>query len=160
MSNPTVTFLFSFVIALHFSACKLPEPKPVNKALVKDLAEPLGVTIDRISELHNVPPTLGHALVEAESSYDDFNVSHTGAMGLTQVLKSTARGECGIRSNKTLFNREANLNCGFSYLAKLKARYGTWYRALVSYKMGMKHVNNPDLETKQYAMKILRRAKI
>lgn len=156
MSNPTVTYLIAFFIACFSAGCSTPEPKKANVKIV----EPLGVMIDRISEQHNIPPTLGHALVEFESSYDEFNVSHTGAMGLTQVLKSTAKGECGIKSNKTLFSREANLNCGFSYLAKLKARYGTWYRALVSYKMGMKYVNNPDLAAKQYAMKILRKANI
>lgn len=158
MSNPTVTYLILFFIAA-FSGCSKP-PEKAKTEIVHDLVEPLGIMIDRISESHNVPPTLGHALVEAESSYDDFNVSHTGAMGLTQLLKSTARGECGIKSNKALFDREANLHCGFGYLSKLKTRYGTWYRALVSYKMGMKHVDHPDLEAKQYAMKILRKAQI
>lgn len=156
MSNPTVSYLIAFFIACFSAGCSTPEPKKANVKIV----EPLGVTIDRISESHNIPPALGHALVEFESSYDDFNVSHTGAMGLTQLLKSTARGECGLKSNKTIFNREANLDCGFRYLSKLKAKYGTWYRALVSYKMGMKHVNHPDLETKQYAMKILSKAQI
>lgn len=155
-----ITFLLSFVIATLLSACSSPEPRPVRKELVKDLAEPLGVKIDRIAEKHNVPPTLARALVEVESSFNDSALSKTNAVGLTQILRSTAKGECGITKLKHLADEETNLDCGFQYLSKLKSNHKTWYRALISYNIGAKFVDKPTIQAKQYAMKILRKARI
>lgn len=160
MSKKTITFLFCFVIALHFSGCSSPEPRPVRKDLVKDLAEPLGVKIDRIAEKHDIPLTLAHALVEEESLKDEYAVSHTGAIGLTQLLRSTARGECNVRKNKELFKPDVNLDCGFKYLKKLKDKHTTWYRALISYNIGAKYVDKPTVKAQRYAMAIIRKAKI
>jgi soluble lytic murein transglycosylase-like protein len=156
MSNPTVSYFIAFFIACFSAGCSTPEPKKANVKIV----EPLGVMIDRISESHNIPPTLGRALVEVESAFNANALSSTNAVGLTQVLRSTAKGECGITKLKHLANEETNLNCGLSYLAKLKANHGTWYRALIAYNIGGKWVNKPSLGAKQYAMRILRKAQI
>ena len=155
-----ITFISCFVIATLLSACSTPPPAKANTKIVKDLVEPLGVKIDRIATKHNVPPTLARALVEVESSFNDSALSKTNAVGLLQVLRSTARSECGVTKLKHLADEDTNLDCGFFYLSKLKKNHGSWYRALIAYNQGAKWVNKPDVETKKYAMAIIRKAKI
>lgn len=159
MSNPTVSYLIAFFIAC-FTGCSSPPPIKAKTEIVKDLVEPLGVKIDRIATKHNVPPTLARALVEVESSFNDSALSRTNAVGLLQILRSTARSECKIVKLKHLADEDINLDCGFSYLSKLKSNHGTWYRALISYTQGAKFVDKPSLASRQYAMKILRKANI
>ena len=59
-----------------------------------------------------------------------------GAIGLTQVLPSTARlYEPGL-SVEQLYEPATNLRLGFRYLHDLMARYGTLNHALVAYNRG------------------------
>lgn len=111
--------------------------------------------IDRISEEVGLHPSLAHALVQIESKYNPNAISPTGAVGLVQVLRSTAKGECGIDALSDLAVPEHNLRCGFGYLVKLKKTYKSWPKALIAYNKGGKHVKHPPADGIKYANDVL-----
>jgi soluble lytic murein transglycosylase-like protein len=86
-------------------------------------------------------PSLVLAVIEVESRFDPFAVSPVGALGLMQVLPSTAEplaSELRIewRGARTLFDPVANLRIGLAYLAKLRDRFEDLPTALAAYNRG------------------------
>src|SRR5207245_8005312 len=70
-----------------------------------------------------IDPGLAFRLVKVESGFNPRAVSHVGAIGLTQVLPSTARlYEPGLTTQQ-LYDRATNLRIGFRYLRDLLDRY-------------------------------------
>lgn len=142
-------------IPSHFSALERKNRQTISAA------EPLGVMIDRISTEVGLHPALAHALVEAESSKNRNAVSSTGAIGLTQVLWSTAKGE-GVKTLTDLTIPQTNLRVGFKYLKKQKETFKTWYSALLAYKVGPGAVKRGHKATKddlKYINNILAKCK-
>ncbi len=84
-----------------------------------------------------VDPNLAFRLVKVESNFTGRAKSKAGAIGLTQVLPSTARlYEPGLTTEQ-LYGRETNLRVGFRYLRDLLERYdGNLERALLAYNRG------------------------
>lgn len=84
-----------------------------------------------------IDPALAFRLVKVESGFNVRAKSHVGALGLTQVLPSTARlYEPGLTTQQ-LFDRDTNLRIGFRYLRDLLDRYPTQIRlALLAYNRG------------------------
>lgn len=82
-------------------------------------------------------PGLAFPLVRIESRFNVRAKSKAGALGLTQVLPSTARlYEPGL-TNEQLYDRDTNLRLGFRYLRDLLERYdGNLERALLAYNRG------------------------
>jgi hypothetical protein len=79
------------------------------------------------------------ALIAIESSWRPRAVSRSGAVGLTQLMPATARGECGLRVGPGAderFDPLKNIDCGSSYLRKMRARFGSLRLALVAYNTG------------------------
>lgn len=106
-------------------------------------------------------PDMAFPLVELESNFDLKAKSHMGAVGLTQVLPTTARlYEPGLTLSQ-LYDRDTNLRLGFRYLRDLLDRYeGDEERALLAYNRGPARVQalldagrNPS---NGYAERILR----
>src|SRR6266487_2822656 len=63
-----------------------------------------------------IDPGLAFRLVKVESGFNARATSHVGAVGLTQVLPSTARlYEPGLTTQQ-LYDRDTNLRIGFRYL--------------------------------------------
>ena len=84
-----------------------------------------------------VDPELAFRLVSLESDFNDHAVSKTGALGLMQVMPSTARLFEKSLQNDQLFKREINLRIGFAYLRSLLDQYGGNVRlALLAYNRG------------------------
>jgi len=70
-----------------------------------------------------IDPGLAFRLVKVESGFNPRATSHVGAVGLTQVLPSTARlYEPGLTTQQ-LYDRDTNLRIGFRYLRDLLDRY-------------------------------------
>lgn len=117
---------------------------------------PFGETIARVAERHTVDGLLLAAIVEVESSFDPEAVSHQGAVGLMQVLPSTA----GIESC-ALVDPTTNLDVGARYLSRLLRLYdGDLQLALAAYNAGPGAVRKfggvpPYRETKRYVEKVL-----
>lgn len=97
-----------------------------------DLAE----AINDIALAEGIEPSLAFRLVRVESRFDPRARSSAGAIGLTQILPSTARlYEPGL-STERLYHRGTNLRLGFRYLHDLLERYDDLEHALLAYNRG------------------------
>jgi soluble lytic murein transglycosylase-like protein len=97
----------------------------------------LAAVIYDVALSEQLNPGLAFPLVKIESNFTVRAKSKVGALGLTQVLPSTARlYEPGL-TNEQLYDRETNLRLGFRYLRDLLERYdGNLERALLAYNRG------------------------
>lgn len=102
-----------------------------------DIPANLASAVYDIALAEGIEPGLAFRLVSVESGFDPHAKSSAGALGLTQVLPSTARlYEAGLSPNQ-LYDRDTNLRLGFRYLHDLLARYDdNLERALLAYNRG------------------------
>ena len=84
-----------------------------------------------------VDPDLGFRLVRLESEFNERATSKVGAMGLMQLMPSTAvLFEKGLEPSR-LYDRETNLRIGFRYLRILLDQFkGNASHALLAYNRG------------------------
>jgi Transglycosylase SLT domain len=119
---------------------------------------PYGSKIDETASKHQVDGLLLAALVEAESSFLPNAVSPVGAVGLTQVMPSTAQW---LGTQGDLKDPGANLDVGARYLSRLLDRFdGDVELALAAYNAGPTNVARyggvpPFAETRNYVKKVL-----
>ncbi len=132
--------------------------------------EQINLAINKAAIKTGLPENLIRALIKKESSFNPLAVSRTGAMGLTQLMPSTALGECNLQKDE-LFNIEKNIACGSFYLKKQIDYFKRFDLALAAYNAGpgavrhaMKQANSTDIdditallksETAPYVKKIL-----
>jgi soluble lytic murein transglycosylase-like protein len=82
-------------------------------------------------------PELAFRLVRLESDFNEHAVSKVGAIGLAQVMPSTARVLDKSVTREQLFNANTNLRVGFKYLRGLLRMYkGNVHYALLAYNRG------------------------
>jgi soluble lytic murein transglycosylase len=83
--------------------------------------------IGEVSHAENLPPEWVLAVVMAESKFNPTEVSRSGAVGLMQLMPSTAQrmsASLGNNSNAIdLSDPETNIRLGCRYLSILKKRY-------------------------------------
>ena len=114
------------------------------------------------------------SLIREESHFNKYAKSQAGAVGLSQLLKSTAEFiEKKPISEQTLLNEEENIKIGLKYFNYLYEMYNSEYLAILAYNAGPGNINKwlkdsqtseidvfieniPFLETKNYIKKILR----
>jgi soluble lytic murein transglycosylase-like protein len=136
-------------------------PSPSDDEARRDfLGEfPYGRTIVAVSERHGVDGLLVAAVVEAESHFRSKRVSPRGAVGLMQILPSTA-SDFGDEE-QDLFNPRVNLEIGTRYLGTLIDLYdGDLELALAAYNAGPGAVARydgvpPYRETQGYVRKVM-----
>jgi soluble lytic murein transglycosylase-like protein len=97
----------------------------------------LASSIYDIAVSEGIDPKVAFALVGVESDFTQRAVSPVGAIGLAQLMPSTADWlQPGIRGEK-LFDRDTNLRLGFRYLHMLVDQYkGDMHLALLAYNRG------------------------
>jgi len=84
-----------------------------------------------------IDPELAFRLVRLESEFNEKAVSKVGAIGLTQLMPSTAKLFEKEVTRDRLFNGETNLRIGFRYLKHLVSYYkGDVRLALLAYNRG------------------------
>ena len=83
---------------------------------------------------HNVPVGLAHGIVKIESGYNCHAHSRSGATGIMQTLRSTARG-VGVGGNLT--DCAQGLEAGMRYLQLAIALHGTGCAAASSFERGV-----------------------
>ena len=108
------------------------------------------------SRAHAVPPSLVHAVITQESGGDPSAISTAGAMGLMQLMPSTA-ASYGVTNP---FNPNQNVAGGVAYLHDLLVRYhGNLSLALAAYNAGSGAVAKyggipPYAETRGYVQNV------
>lgn len=107
----------------------------------------LAATIFDVALSERLDPELAFQLVKLESNFNPRAVSRVGAIGLAQVMPSTAvLFERGVTRND-LYNPETNLRIGFQYLRRLIGLYGGDVRlALLAYNVGEAQVDKARAE--------------
>jgi len=118
---------------------------------------PYGRSMEQAAAHHGVDPLLVAAIVSVESRFDANAISHRGAVGLMQVLPTTA----GTTSDG-LSDPQANLDAGVAYFGWLLSTFdGNLELALAAYNAGPTSVRRyggvpPFGETEEYVEKVLR----
>jgi len=112
--------------------------------------------VTRVGLEVGVPPALVKAVIHAESAFNPRAVSHKGAMGLMQLMPSTARS-LGVSEP---FAADQNVVGGTRYLRELRERFGSWTIALAAYNAGPEAVTRfggipPYRETQKYVRRVL-----
>src|SRR6516162_4886061 len=119
----------------------------------RDGAEAL---VREAAERHHVDPALVRAVIETESNWNAGAVSRKGAVGLMQLVPTTAQ-RFGVND---AFNPKQNVDAGVHYLKTLLERYnGNLDLALAAYNAGEGAVDRahgiPSFrETRNYVQKV------
>lgn len=123
--------------------------------------------IEKTAPKYGIDPTLVKAIVQTESTFNNQCISHSGAVGLMQLMPATAK-EMGLIINSTIDERwdpEKNIEAGIKYLAKyhkiISNYFGKedWDLTLAGYNAGPNRVMQsggiPNIkETQDYVKKV------
>jgi hypothetical protein len=119
----------------------------------------INALVESISAQHGLLPQLVHSVIKVESNYNPNAVSRKGALGLMQLIPSTAR-RFGVSD---VFNPVENIQGGVKYLKYLLDLYNNDYRlALAAYNAGEGAVAKygdvpPYAETQNYLAQVGKR---
>src|SRR5580658_5688105 len=125
----------------------------LNRAFTQ---QDIDAAIDEAAARHNVDPSLVRSVVKVESNFNPNAVSRKGAMGLMQLMPSTARS----LNVSNPFDPQQNVEAGVRHLRKLLDSYGGDVRlSLAAYNAGSKAVSRsagvPHFrETQNYVRRI------
>jgi hypothetical protein len=145
-----------------------PEPEPEPARAEPAVAAPGSVDrleinqryaaiIDRVSAEQGVDPQLVRAVIQVESAYQPRARSRKGALGLMQLMPTTAR-QYGVFDP---YDAESNIQAGIKHLKSLLQRFSTRALALAAYNAGEAAVERfrgvpPYPETQAYVYRILK----
>ena len=109
--------------------------------LSRSNVESLASNVDKVSRKFGVDSDMIYAVIQTESAFDPMAMSDSGAMGLMQLLPSTARevaAQLNIRwtDEKILWDPMTNLEMGTFYLSTLLTRFDNVEVALAAYNQG------------------------
>ena len=108
--------------------------------------------IRKVAKKHGIEPELIHAIIRAESNYESTAVSPKGAIGLMQLMPTTAKAY-GVND---FCDPEENIEGGTKYLKDLIKLYqGKTSLVLAAYNAGQEAVKKykgipPYPETRNY----------
>jgi soluble lytic murein transglycosylase-like protein len=113
----------------------------LDTGLLSEEVSRLSLAIAAESRRAGLPTELVLGVILVESDGYNFAVSEVGAMGLMQLMPSTAEAvarQVGLlwEGPATLFDPVSNVRLGVFYLRGLIERYGNWTTALAAYNWG------------------------
>ena len=138
--------------------------------------------VEKYAKEYDLDPLLIYSIIKAESNFKEEAKSNSNAIGLMQVMLSTAQ-EMGkdLKTEKIteekLYEPEINIRIGVKYFKSLLEKYNNYNLAIIAYNAGMGNLdkwieqgivdkqgenieNIPFPETKNYVKKILQNYKI
>ncbi|HEY8424207.1 MAG TPA: lytic transglycosylase domain-containing protein [Clostridia bacterium] len=103
--------------------------------------------VGKYSNEFGVDKAMIYSIMRAESSFDPKAVSRSGAIGLMQLMPSTAlmlAYELGIQDFTTemLFDPEINIRLGTCYYGKMLKKFENYETALAAYNAGEGNVSS------------------
>jgi soluble lytic murein transglycosylase-like protein len=122
--------------------------------------------VDAVSESswrYDVPPETILAVIRIESGFDVNATSDAGAVGLMQLLPSTAEEvarelRLPFEGEEQLRDPALNIRLGTHYLTKLLTRFDDLSQALAAYNEGPERVADRAPGTSDYARRVLQYA--
>jgi soluble lytic murein transglycosylase len=110
-------------------------------ALPSDQVWNIATSIDRVSKKYRLEPEMILAIIHTESRFRANAVSHKGAVGLMQLLPSTAEAvareiDLEWTGEHLLRDPEVNIELGTYYLSKLRDRFNSLESAVMAYNEG------------------------
>ncbi|MEW6602793.1 MAG: lytic transglycosylase domain-containing protein, partial [Nitrospirota bacterium] len=132
------------------------KPSPGKKQAAAGRDRDFSQIIHDMSSKYDIEPSLIRAVITVESNWNYNAVSNKGAMGLMQLMPSTAKD----MDVDNPFNPEENIEGGTKYLRFLLDKFNDLPLALAAYNAGPKTVEYygrvPSItETEQYVRKVL-----
>ena len=148
----------SVVVNPKYLPARTDAPQAVNAPNVKPAPQvpgEIGKLIENAARQHAVDPQLVHAVIQVESNYNPNAVSPKGAVGIMQLIPSTAR-RLGVSNS---FDVRQNIEAGVRYLKYLQDTFRDDRLALAAYNAGegavLKYKDVPPYpETEQYVYQV------
>jgi soluble lytic murein transglycosylase-like protein len=139
--------------AVTTGAAATAAPPLVSLPLAKNTR--INEAVEQAARQYDLDPLLVHAVIQVESNYNQYAISHAGAQGLMQLMPATARS-LGVRNS---FDLEENIRAGVRHLKDLKNTYKDDRLALAAYNAGAGAVDKyrwipPYPETQEYVYKV------
>lgn len=170
------------IVVIVFIIAIIDIPTKIQKLIYK---KEYSEYVEKYAEIYNVDENLVYAVIKAESNFNSDAKSNKDAIGLMQLVESTAKDvskKVDIQLTddelkEKLLEPEININLGTKYLSILIDRYQNIEVAITAYNAGIGTVDNwiekgvikvdgsdieniPYKETNNYVRKILRDYKI
>lgn len=158
-------FIFLIITTIVLCVVVFSHPTKYSKLILK------------YSKMYGIEANLVGALINVESTYNPKAVSPVGAVGLMQIMPTTA-SEISKKlgddySSINLFDEDTNIRYGCYYLSYLYLVYGDTTCVLAAYNAGLGNVNSwlknseysadgkhlkyiPFKETREYVYKIIK----
>lgn len=110
--------------------------------------------VEREARINDVPISLAHAVIKAESNGKAYATSKAGAIGLMQVMPEHVP-HCGYQHFSELYDEEKNIKCGMRILKEaISNQKGNIIRALKEYNAGAKRIDKTE-ENRNYPHVVL-----
>ena len=170
------------IIVITFIIAIIKVPNQIQKLIYK---KEYSEYVEKYAQSYNVDKNLVYAVIKAESNFNQNAKSYKDAIGLMQLVESTAKDVCkkvdiqltDDELKEKLLEPEININLGTKYLSILIEKYQNIEIAITAYNAGIGTVDNwiekgiiksdgsdieniPYKETNNYVRKILRDYKI
>lgn len=152
------SIILALLIFLYI--CFLPQTITIQSPMTEEADLPirfrnLKAIVTEVSKEVGFNPALAAAIIMTESEFKVRAISPKGAIGLMQMLPSTAR----LFGVKNPFDPRENIRAGLLYLRALWQQFGSLELALAAYNAGpgavMKYGDVPPFkETKNYVPKV------
>ena len=148
---PTVTVTDEMKIKAFFDNLKI-DYAAIDPEHLRERISPWEPYIERYASQYRIDPDLVRAIIYAESKGDPYSVSRNGALGLMQIMPTTA-DFVGVGN---LLDPEENIKAGVRYIAWLVKQYDE-RRVIWAWNAGPSKTNRKIMpgETKRFIVEVL-----